>query len=132
VLAYNAGFERNRIRELAQWFDDLAPALESILPRIVDLFQIARGHYYHPVMAGSWSFRSIARAVAPGLDMDIVLDPELDAWRSARAVFALMQKPGQSATVRAACRAALQAHGQRETAVLRRLLALFEQAGTPS
>jgi len=41
-----------------------------------------------------------------------------------------MQKPGQSATVRAACRAALQAHGQRETAVLRRLLAFFEQAGT--
>ena len=56
--------ERNRIRELAQWFDDLAPALESILPRIVDLFQFARGHYYHPVMAGSWSFRAMARAVA--------------------------------------------------------------------
>jgi hypothetical protein len=134
VLAYNAGFERNRIRELAQWFDDLAPALDALLPRIVDLFQIARGHYYHPVMAGSWSFRSMARAVAPGLDMDIVLDPALDAGagRSARAVFALMQKPGQSTTVRAACRAALQAHGQRETAVLRQLLALFEQAGNPS
>ncbi|OGB32474.1 MAG: hypothetical protein A3B67_15125 [Burkholderiales bacterium RIFCSPHIGHO2_02_FULL_66_10] len=70
--------------------------------------------------------------MAPGLAMDIVLAPALDAgaWRSARAVFALMQKPGQSATVRAACRAALQAHGQRETAVLRRLLALCEQAGT--
>jgi hypothetical protein len=83
-------------------------------------------------MAGSWSFRAMARAVAPGLAMDIVLDPALDAGagRSARAVFALMQKPGQSATVRAACRAALQAHGQRETAVLRRLLAFFEQAGT--
>ncbi len=132
VLAYNAGFERNRIRELAQWFDDLAPALEALQPRIVDLFQIARSHCYHPVMAGSWSFRSLARAVAPGLDMDIALDPALDAGagRSARAVFALMQKPGQSAAVRAACRAALQAHGQRETAVLRRLLALFEQAGT--
>jgi hypothetical protein len=132
VLTYNAGFERNRIRELAQWFDDLAPALEALLPRFVDLFQVARGHCYHPVMAGSWSFRSMARAVAPGLAMDIVLDPALgaDAGRSARAVFALMQKPGQSAAVRAACRAALQAHGQRETAVLRRLLALFEQAGT--
>ena len=131
VLAYNAGFERNRIRELAQWFDDLAPALEALLPRFVDLFQIGRGHYYHPVMVGPWSFRSMARAVAPGSDMDIVLDPALGAGagRSARAVFALMQKPGQSAPVRAACRAALQAHGQRETAVLRRLLALFEQAG---
>ncbi len=56
------------------------------------------------------------------------LDPALDvgAGRSARAVFALMQKPGQNAAVREACRAALQAHGQRETAVLRQLLALFE------
>jgi hypothetical protein len=133
VLAYNAGFERNRIRELALRFEDLAPALDALLPRIVDLFQIARGHYYHPIMAGSWSFRSLARAVAPELDMDIVLDTALDAGagRSAQAVFALMHKPGQSATVRAACRAALQAHGQRETAVLCRLLALFEQAGNP-
>jgi hypothetical protein len=40
VPAYNAGFERNRIRELAQWFDDLAPALDALQPRIVDLFQM--------------------------------------------------------------------------------------------
>lgn len=130
VLAYNAGFERNRIRELAQWFEDLAPALNALLPRIVDLFQVARAHYYHPVMAGSWSFQSMARAVAPDVALDIAFDPELGVGGadSAQAVFALMHTPGQSVAVREACRAALQLHGQRETAVLRRLLALFEQA----
>lgn len=130
VLAYNAGFERNRIRELAQWFDDLAPALDALQPRIVDLFQVARTHYYHPAMAGSWSFRAIARAVAPGVDMDVTLDPAPDApvGRTAQSVYALMEKPGQRPAVRQACRDALQAHGQRETVVLRRLLAVLEGA----
>lgn len=131
VLAYNAGFERNRIRELAQWFDDLAPALDALQPRIVDLFQIAREHCYFPVMAGSWSFRAIARAVAPELDMDVRLDPALGerANPTAQSVYALMQKPGQRLPVRHACREALQAHGQRETVVLRRLLGVMEGAG---
>lgn len=131
VLAYNAGFERNRIRELAQWFDDLAPALDALQARIVDLFQIAREHCYFPVMAGSWSFRSVARAVAPELDMDVRLDPALGerANPTAQSVYALMQKPGQRLPVRHACREALQAHGQRETVVLRRLLDVMERAG---
>jgi hypothetical protein len=32
-------------------------------------------------MAGSWSFRAIARAVAPELDMDVRMDPH---WASVR------------------------------------------------
>lgn len=132
VLAYNAGFERNRIRELAEWFDDLAPALNALLPRIVDLFQVAREHWYHPVMAGSWSFRAIARAVAPELDMDVLLDPALGerANPTAQSVYALMQKQGQSLAVRQACREALRLHGVRETVVLRRLLGVMERAGS--
>ena len=82
-------------------------------------------------MGGSWSFRAIARAVAPDIDLDIRLDLALDAEHegSAQSVFALMHQPGQSAAVREACRDALRAHGQRETGVLRRLLELFEKAG---
>ena len=80
-VAYNSGFERNRIRELAQWFDDLAPAL----------------------------------GVTVG--------------RTAQSVHALMEKPGQTLPVRHACRQALQAHGQREMVVVRRLLEVMERAG---
>lgn len=124
VFAYNAGFERNRIRELAQHFDDLAPALEAVLPRIVDLFQLARTHYYHPAMAGSWSFKSISRAVAPDLpvDMDGADSP------SAQATFARSLQRGLDAQTRQQLRAALQTHGQRQTEVLRRMAALFEAA----
>jgi hypothetical protein len=125
VFACNAGFERSRIRELAGQFDDLAPALEDVLARIIDLFQIARAHYYHPVMGGSWSFKSLGRAVAPELAMD-----ELDGVQaaSAQAAFARSLQPGLDSATRQQLRAALQAHGQRQTEVLRRMLALFEGA----
>jgi hypothetical protein len=127
VFAYNAGFERNRIRELAQHFDDLAPVLEAVLPRIVDLFQIARAHFYHPAMAGSWSFKSISRAVAP--ELQVAVDGLDGAGSpSAQAVFARSLQRGLDALTRQQLRAALQTHGQRQTEVLRRMLALFDDA----
>ena len=126
VFACNAGFERSRIRELAQQFEDLAPALEAVLGRIVDLFHLARAHYSHPVMGGSWSFKSLGRAVAPELALD-----ELDGVQaaSAQAAFARSLQPRLDSATRQQLRLALQAHGQRQTEVLRRMLALFEAAG---
>lgn len=122
VLAYNAGFERNRIRDLAQLFDDLAPALEAVLERLVDLFQIARAHYYHPVMAGSWSFHSISRAVAP--EVKTALDETLAA--SPQAAFAASLQRGLDDQTRQQLRAALKTRGQEQVKVLRRMIALFE------
>jgi len=129
VLAYNAGFERNRIRDLARQFDDLAPALEAVLPRIVDLFQIARAHYYHPMMAGSWSFKSISRAVAQ--DMAQGIESCIDGCDgvgapSAQVIFARSLQRGLDDAIRRQLRAALQAHGQRQTEVLHRLAAWLE------
>ena len=126
VFAYNAGFERNRIRDLAQHFDDLAPALEAVLERIVDLFQLARAHYYHPVMQGSWSFKSIGRAVAPEVELE-----RLDGTQasSPQAAFGRSLQRGLDAATGQQLRSALQLHGQRQTEVLRRMLALFEGVG---
>ena len=102
--------------------------MEALPPRIVDLFQVVRSHYRDPVMGGSWSFRAIARAVAPDIDLDIRLDPALGVAHenSAQAVFALMHQPRQSVAVRQACREALREHGRRETEVLRRLMVRFD------
>src|SRR6266568_2354856 len=67
IDVYNAGFERNRLRELASRFEELAEAIDAVSSRIVDLFQVTRAHYYHPAMRGSWSFRAVLGAVDPGL-----------------------------------------------------------------
>ncbi len=141
VIAYNAGFERNRIRELAVSFDDLNPALEALLPRIVDLFQIAREHYYDPALCGRWSFRSVMGAVAPGLRAGVFdrRDPTSDAGHagsadddvSAQAAFARSLRRDLDAGTREQLRARLVAHGLREAEALRRLVTLFEAGGDP-
>ncbi len=70
VFVYNAGFESSRIKELAERFRRLAPELNAISDRIVDLLPIARRHYYHPDQHGSWSIKSVLPAVVPDLRYD--------------------------------------------------------------
>lgn len=125
VLAYNAGFERNRIRELALLFEDLATDLEVLMSRIVDLFPIARAHYYHPDMCGSWSFKSLCRAMAPDLHADAF---EWAGETAAQVAFARSQLERMDAQTLGSLRAALLDHGQRQTQALRRMVALFEDA----
>jgi hypothetical protein len=70
IFVYNAGFESARIKELAERFRRLAPELEAIADRIVDLLPIARRHYYHPDQQGSWSIKSVLPVIAPDLRYD--------------------------------------------------------------
>ena len=126
IVAYNAGFERNRLHELARCMADsetaddrtLVPALEALQPRIVDLFQTMRGCAYHPAMRGSWSFRSVAQAFCPELDLGAFSTTHTTA---AQAFAHAMQARLPAAEVRA-LHQALHERGQRETLALRRLL----------
>lgn len=68
ILVYNIGFERSRTQELATRFPDLADDLNAISDRMVDLLPIARQHYYHPAMKGSWSIKAVLPTIAPELD----------------------------------------------------------------
>lgn len=125
VIAYNAGFERNRLRELAMNFPDLAPALEALGTRIVDLFQLARAHYYHPQMCGSWSFKSFVRAIAPEVDADHF------AWEGhseAQEAFAWSLEAPRSQYQLDSLRVALLAYGQRQTTALRLAVQCFAEA----
>ena len=68
VIVYNAGFEGARIKELAAAFPHLASELLAIPERFFDLLPLARNHYYHPDMKGSWSIKDVLPTIAPELD----------------------------------------------------------------
>lgn len=70
IFVYNAGFEGARIKELAERFKKLAPALLAIKERLVDLHPIAKANYYHPSQYGSWSIKAVLPAVAPDLSYE--------------------------------------------------------------
>ena len=67
VFAYT-GFEGRVLRETAARYADLAPSLNAIARRVIDLHSIARAHYYHPAQKGSWSLKAVLPTIAPELD----------------------------------------------------------------
>jgi len=67
VLVYNAVFEQRILHEAATAFPDLAGELHAVSARIFDLLPLARKHYYHPDMRGSWSLKSVLPTVASEL-----------------------------------------------------------------
>lgn len=77
LIAYNAGFEKRVIRELAQMYPDLSDALLEMNERFVDLLPVTRAGYYHPSQKGSWSIKAVLPALVPELnyaDLDGVQD----------------------------------------------------------
>lgn len=70
IFVYNAGFEKTRISELAQRFPRLSSNLLAINDRIVDLWPIAKEHFYHPSQKGSWSIKAVLPAIAPDLSYE--------------------------------------------------------------
>ena len=74
VVAYNASFEKGRLLHLAENVPTLRKALLDVADRLVDLLPIVRDNVYHPDFGGSFSLKSVAPALVPGLgyqDLDI-------------------------------------------------------------
>jgi len=77
LIAYNAGFEKRVIRELAEMYPDLSESLLEMNERFFDLLPLARNAYYHPSQKGSWSIKAVLPALVPELnykDLDGVQD----------------------------------------------------------
>lgn len=94
VIAYNAAFERGVIRKLADAFADLAPALDSLADRLVDLLPVTRAHWYHPAQRGSWSLKAVLPTIAPALDYEA-----LEVKHGGDAQAAYMEAVVESCTV---------------------------------
>lgn len=67
VVAYNAGFERQCIEQMADALPDLAAPLRSIAARLADPLPVIRNHVYHPDFGGSFSLKRVLPALVPGL-----------------------------------------------------------------
>ncbi len=70
VVAYNAGFERKCIEQMADALPALAAPLRNITTQLVDLLPIVRNHVYHPAFAGSFSLKKVLPALVPELSYD--------------------------------------------------------------
>lgn len=68
VFVYNQSYEGGVLTAMAKMFPDLAEQLGAIPKRFIDLLNVARRHYYHPAMKGSWSIKSVLPTIAPELD----------------------------------------------------------------
>ena len=68
IVAYNARFEGDRIRELAAALPHLAARLEALAGRLVDLLPVVRNHVYHPDFGGSFSLKRVLPALVHELD----------------------------------------------------------------
>ena len=67
IIAYNAGFERSVLKELAAAVPSHAKALLDMAARTVDLLPVARAHWYHRDQRGSWSIKAVLPTIAQGL-----------------------------------------------------------------
>ncbi len=88
IYAYNMGFEKGVIRELAECVPRLKDQLILLHGRIDDLLPICRTYYYHPSQQGNWSLKAVLPAMCPELnyqDLEGVQNggDAMDAYREA-------------------------------------------------
>lgn len=95
IFVYNAGFKSMRLRELAQRFQDLAPALQSLRVRLVDLLPIVERHYYHPSQEGNWSIKRILSAMFPQLHSEVLVGFQ-DDGSALEAYISAVSDPAES------------------------------------
>jgi hypothetical protein len=67
IVVYNAGFESQRLSELAVWLPEFAERIEQVQSRLWDLLPIMRNHVYHPAFGGSFSLKAVLPALVPDM-----------------------------------------------------------------
>jgi len=70
IIVYNATFESQRLRDVANWFPEYANRIGNIQSRLWDLLPFIRQHVYHPEFQGSYSLKTVLPALVPALSYD--------------------------------------------------------------
>lgn len=69
ILAYNAGFEKGVMKNLALAFPQYADILKHFCENVADLMTpFAQKSYYHPAMRGSYSIKAVLPALVPEME----------------------------------------------------------------
>jgi len=117
VLAWNAVFEKECLRNLAENCPEHADALLEARANTEDLLPVVRNHVYHPEFRGSFSIKDVVPALLPEMAYDDleVTDGQVASFLLER----LLCRPGElSAEARQALREQLVAYCQHDTAVM--------------
>jgi hypothetical protein len=119
VVAYSAAFESGVIKRLAERHPDLAPPLDAIGARIVDLLPVVREHYYHRDMKGSYSIKDVLPTVAPELAHATLR--EVQEGGGAQGAYLEAIEPGTAEARRDELRRSLREYCARDTEGLARI-----------
>ena len=126
MLAYSS-YEVTVMKGLAKAFPEYEGRLLALCERVVDLFQIIRGSYYHPGFHGSFSIKSVLPALVPGLAYD---DLEIPDGLAASASYAQLIAGETAQSEKDQIRTALLAYCERDTeAMVRVFEALIAESG---
>lgn len=129
ILAYDGRFEQRILRELARALPDLAPALEGIGQRILDLGIFLRAWYYHPAQGGSWSLQAVAPTLDPHIRYGSLAIPD-DA--AASAAWRELLHPETPAERQAQLRSDLVDYAGQNTWSLVKMLNALQQPPVPA
>ena len=71
IVAYNASFEKTRLKEIALIFPEETEFITDLMNRFIDLMDVFKeGWYYTPAMQGSYSIKYVLPALFPELSYD--------------------------------------------------------------
>jgi hypothetical protein len=118
-------FERDRLRDLATALPEFARRIDKIVARLVDLKELAREHYYHPAMMGSWSVKNVLPTIAPKLSYD---DLEVANGMAAQQAFSELLSSDLAEKDRQSLRRNLLEYCKRDTLAMVKIAQRFSKA----
>jgi hypothetical protein len=76
IIAYNAAFEIGRLKQLADWFPQHKPRINSIISRVWDQLKIFKQHYSDYRFGGSNSIKHVLPIIVPSMSYENLEVPE--------------------------------------------------------